>query len=264
MGAGRIVQGYLEQLRQLSDIKKKFQDQVFPFIFIDPRRPNITDLVKEYIEEHSFHGIKMNPTYGYYPFDKRLHNIFKYVEDNKVPVISHCARSWAYYKGEITDDMLTHPETGRKLKRTWKKKFAENFTHPGNYEYLLRDFPNLKICLAHLGGVDEFKKHSVVSGSKREKENWSSIIIDYIKRYPNVYTDVSYTMHDGHLFPTLKEILKDQKVLSRVLYGSDFYMVQQEISESDFHVNLKSSLGEKHYYQIAKDNPQRFLSMANS
>jgi len=262
MGAGRVAQGFPEQLRQLSDIKKSYRDRVFPFIFVDPRRENITDLVKEYIEEHDFQGIKMNPTYGYYVFDKRLYQIYKYAATNKVPVISHCARSWAYYKGRITDDMLIHPGTGRRLRRTWNKRFAEHFTHPGNYEYLLRDFPDLKICLAHLGGGDELKNYK--RGEENKRENWSSIIIDYMKRYPNVYTDVSYTMHDPKLFPQLKGILDDRELRSRVLYGSDFYMVQQEIHERDFHENLKSYLGEDDYRQIAMINPQEFLSMEDA
>ncbi len=122
----------------------------------------------------------------------------------------------------------------------------------------------MKICLAHLGGVDELGKYKSVPGNGKKGENWSSIIIDYIKRYPNVYTDVSYTMHDPKLFPQLMEILEDRELRSRVLYGSDFYMVQQEIHERDFHLNLKSSLGEDNYRQIAMINPQEFLSMEDA
>lgn len=261
MEAGSVSESYPEQLRQLSDIKKAFKDQIYPFIFADPRRENITDLVKEYIEEHDFKGIKMNPAFGYYPFDKRLHQVFKYAEANKVPVMSHCARGWAYYKGTISNDMLVHPETGTKLKKKWNKNFSNYFIHPGNYEFLLRDFPDLKLCLAHLGGKDEFRRYSTNSRNGKMGKNWTRIIIDYIKKYPNVYTDISYTMHDVSLFPTLKAILEDREISPRVLYGSDFYMVQQEASEQDFNANVRHYLGEDNYRQIAMINPKNFLEI---
>ena len=52
MGAGNVGRPYRKQLDELAHLKKKYPSQVYPFIGVDPRRPNIGALVKEYIEEH--------------------------------------------------------------------------------------------------------------------------------------------------------------------------------------------------------------------
>ena len=69
MGAGKIHEDFTKQLSELSDIKKKYPDQFFPFICVDPRRPNIADMVKKYIEEHGNYRSVMN---YYYIYDKTL------------------------------------------------------------------------------------------------------------------------------------------------------------------------------------------------
>jgi predicted TIM-barrel fold metal-dependent hydrolase len=259
MRAGRIHKDFTEQLNELSDIKKKYPDQFFPFVSVDPRRLNIADMVKKYIEEHNFQGIKLYPPLGYYPFDEKLYPVFEYAEANKIPIISHCSPPVVYYRGKITKEMLVHPKTGKKLERKNKQEFANYFTEPENYKYLLEDFPKLKICLAHFGGASEWEKYLATSWDKSMEKYWFSVILDLIKKYPNVYADVSHTMHDMSLYPLLRIILQDQKIRSRVLFGSDFYMLELTTPERSFSVNLRAYLGEEDYQQIAEINPRIFL-----
>jgi len=259
MKAGKVPQDFIEQLNELSDIKRKYSNQFFPFICVDARRPNTADMVKKYIEEHNFQGIKLYPPLGYYPFDEKLYPVFEYAEANKIPIISHCSPPVVYFRGKITKEMLVHPKTGKKLERKNKQEFANYFTEPENYKYLLEDFPKLKICLAHFAGASEWEKFLGTSWDKSMEKCWFSAILDLIKKYPNVYADVSHTMHDRSLYPLLRIILQDQKIRSRVLYGSDFYMLELTTSERSFSVNLRASLGEEDYQQIAEINPQMFL-----
>jgi len=259
MKAGKVTQDFIEQLNELCDIKKKYPDQIFPFICADPRRPNITDLVKKYIEKHDFQGIKLYPPLGYYPFDEGLYPIFRYAEANKIPIISHCSPPVVYYRGKIKKEKLIHPKTGKKLERKNKQEFANYFTEPENYKYLLEDFPSLKICLAHFGSGNEWKKYLRTPWDKGMEECWFSVILDLIKDNSNVYADISYTMQDVNLHPLLKVILQDRKIRSRVLFGSDFYMLELTTPERSFSVNLRAYLGEKDYQQIAEINPQIFL-----
>lgn len=59
--------------------------------------------------------------------------------------------------------------------------------------------------------------------------------------------------------PLLKVILQDEKVRPKILYGSDFYMVELDIPERAFSINLRAYLDEKDYQQIAEINPEAFL-----
>ncbi len=259
MGAGKVDQEFIQQLDELSEIKKKYPDQIIPFICLDPRRPKITDIVKKYIEEHGFQGIKLYPPLGYYPFDVRLYPIFKYAESNEIPIISHCSPPVVYYRGKIDREMLVHPKTGKKLSIKNNQEFARNLTAPENYVYVLEDFPNLKICLAHFGGRSEWEKYLRTPWISGMEKCWFSSISDLIKTHSTVYADISYTMHNTKLHPLLKVILQDQKTGSRILFGSDFYMTELDIPERSFSVNLRAYLGEEGYHRIAEKNPKEFL-----
>ena len=259
MEAGNVLQDFREQLDELSVIKKKYPEQFYPFIAADPRRPGVTALVKEYIEEHGFQGVKLYPPLGYYPFHEKLYSVFDYAQSNKIPIISHCSPPVVFFRGKITEDMLTHPKTGEKLRETNNRLFADHFTHPKNYEFLLRDFPELKICLAHFGGEREMESYLATPWDENKDKSWFSVILDLIKAHPNVYTDISYTMQDVNLIPLLKVILQDREIRSKVLYGSDFYMVELGIPERSFSINLRAFLGEENYSQITEINPRKFL-----
>lgn len=187
--------------------------------------------------------------------------------------------------------------------------FTTNFTHPLNYHCLLNkdllkeylgdnyeeglDLSKLKICLAHFGGEDEWKKYlndgwnnynkNITHDSKEAYEayykrykntlnhdnqrtiwwnaSWLSIIYDLMVKYENVYADISFILHDETLFPLLKFILEDPKVKDRVLFGSDYYVVSQKDTEKDLYLNLKGYLGENLFTLISNTNPKRFLNI---
>src|SRR5712691_11237676 len=79
--------------------------------------------------------------------------------------------------------------------------------------------------------------------------------------YPNLWTDISYTLYanDEHVY-LLKVLLSDPRVSSRVLFGSDFYVVENaELEERRRSVRLRAMLGEDVFDAIARENPKRFL-----
>lgn len=260
MAAGEVPIKFEQQLDELSEIEQKYGDLIFPFICVDPRRKNIKELVVTYIEKHHFSGIKLYPPLGYYPFDERLEPIYEYAQEKNIPIMTHCSRGGVYYRGKITDEMLVHPKTKQKLERKGNKDFTDNYSDPNNYKYVLEKYPKLKICLAHFGGEAEWKKHLATSWDpEKQKQSWFSIIVELIKKYDNVYTDISYTMQDVALIPLLKVILQEKPVREKVLYGTDFYMVELDRSEKEFSINLRAHLGEPDFQQIAVTNPQKFL-----
>lgn len=79
--------------------------------------------------------------------------------------------------------------------------------------------------------------------------------------YKNIYTDISYTLYKAD---SLDAIIKwyDQTpaMQQRVLYGTDYYMTEQEMPEKDLLANAIEKLGPVKMDQIARVNPHAYLS----
>lgn len=308
MAAGAPAKKFREQLNELAALKRQdtYKDLIFPFVFADPRRPNITELVISTLENDSFSGIKIYPALGYFPFDIRLKEIYVYARDHNIPIITHCIKGVVYYRGDKAsafNGSSKHPVTKADLFGTHPKDFTLNFTHPLNYECLLNhsilktlwgddapDLSTLKICLGHYGGDEEWEKYlidpwlpnSYVNGTFNPLEishawfnvpvpgklqtraySWFSVCNELIKKYPNVYADISYSLKKEGIYPMLKMILtmpyyKD--VQDFVLFGTDYFVVTKEGSDREMSIKLRAYLGEDLYFKIAHDNPLKFLA----
>ncbi len=259
MEAGKAPQSYLEQLEELRNLKLQYPDLVLPFVAIDPRRQGLLDLVKEYIEQYEFSGLKLYPPLGYFPCDPKLNPVYAYAEEHQIPVLTHCSRGGIYFQGQITDEMRVHPRTGRHLRWEKNKDFTDHFSDPENYKYVLQDFPQLKLCLAHYGGASEWKSWLQDPWTGEIRVSWLSVVSDLIRSHTNVFADVAYTAYDTSLLPVIKVLVNTPKLRDRILYGSDFYMVQRDVTEREFSINLRAFLGERDFHKIAVENPKAFL-----
>jgi uncharacterized protein len=259
MEAGKAPQSYLEQLEELRCLKLQYPDFVLPFVAVDPRRGGLLDLVKKHIEEHEFAGLKLYPPLGYFACDPKLNPVYAYAEENQIPVLTHCSRGGIYFKGRITDEMRVHPRTGCHLQWQKNKDFTDHFSDPENYKYVLQDFPRLKLCLAHYGGASEWISWLQDPWTGQARVSWLSVISDLIRAHANVFADVAYTAYDTRLLPVIKVLVNTPKLRGRILYGSDFYMVQRDVTEREFSINLRAFLGEKDFHKVAVDNPKAFL-----
>ena len=261
MKAGNPKESYLAQMKKLSELKNdpKYKDHLLPFVFAHPERPGVTEHVKEYILTHGFSGIKIYPPLGYYPFDKRLDEVFAFAQEMQVPVMTHCSHPVVFYKGKVKGDILINPLTGEKLKKEKNKKFADNWTHPDNYKELFRKFPDLKLCFGHFGGSSEWKTYFNHISEEEFKNSWFYKIKELMKAYPNIYADVSYSLADDELYPMLNLIMTDSTINDRILFGSDFYMARIEGKEFKFSAQLRVAIGEDNFRKIAMENPVRYL-----
>ena len=235
--------------------------QVIPFIHIDPRREEHFELFQKYVDQYNFQGVKIYPPLGYYPYDDRLMPIYEICQEKGLPVMSHCSPfNPVHYKGsrEEIQRLLLKSKSDKALELydRSKKELCAQFTHPENWRLVMNRFPNLKICLAHFGSAYYWEKFLT---QPQSENNWFTIIKDMIKEYDNLYADVSFTMHNQDFFSTLKVLLSDVKIRDRVLYGSDYYMMQTQCTERRFAIDLRAYLGEEYFQAIAKTNPERFL-----
>ena len=169
--------------------------------------------------------------------------------------------------------VVTHCSPGGIWKYGLSNKERRANSQPLNYKRIL-DTPGyqmLKLNLAHFGGSEEWIKHLRGRAEPRKEKPWVKTIYDMITsgNYPNLYTDISYTAFTPKvqglyidLIDYLKVLLSHPLVRKRVLFGSDYYMVEREsISEKEVSLLLRSRLGEDLYKQIAYTNPREFLGI---
>ena len=263
MLAGKVPVSLDQQHKDLADLVKD-NEPIIPFIAVDPRREGVFDMVNDLHANHGFKGIKIYPPLGFYPNDKRLEQVYEYAVNNKLPIMAHCSRGGVHIK-KVTKEMLKEPNPlGRTVEKKKAKLFSDIYTDPANYDSIATKYKDLKICLAHFGGDTEWDKYLETSwqpGSNPEDKSWLSVIIDLILKHDNVYTDISSTLFQKeeymHLFLVL---LENKKIRERVLFGSDFYMMERVKSrERAMAITIRSKLGTRLFEQIAFTNVKRYL-----
>jgi predicted TIM-barrel fold metal-dependent hydrolase len=176
--------------------------------------------------------------------------------------------------------------------RGWVKnsKIGDNdyacdlFGHPQNYIPLLLRFPKLKICLAHMGGSTEIDNSdadeslNAIRQPDCDPQLWFDRIIEMMIQYENLYTDISYTLssfaENNQIVFTKTLVLMQTKdrfgkeLAYRVLFGTDFFMTEQEMREAELIAlakskfgSLRSAAGDNYWQLITKTNPTRFLAL---
>jgi predicted TIM-barrel fold metal-dependent hydrolase len=236
------------------------------------------------------------------------------------------AKEDGYPEGEIVETEKTTLYEPLVLAEFKNVEFSYNFTHPMNYlclleEELLRglitdelqrdpgsrlgllfgyrgpenamehNLRNLKICMGHFGGDDEWRRyfekdrynfssqlskypdHGIrffktinndPSLGKPEQlwkyTDWYSIICSMILQYPNVYADISYILHDdADILPLLKQTLLNPGLREKVLYGTDFFVVRNHKSDKNMLADMMGGLSVEDFDQVARANPRAYL-----
>lgn len=247
MGAGTTRESLEDQQAELLRLSKKKEFNIIPFCAVDPRHRDVVAKAKQWIEKDGFDGIKIYPNLGYLPTDKALMEVYAMAEANGVPVMAHCSTGGVRYHGK-------------------SKAEAAKYGHPQNYVTILETFKKLRLCLAHFGGIEEWRNY--LKGEDKDlngENNWVWTIYELMDtgKYPNLYTDISYTMwagSDSETIRPLKVLLSNDKVREHVLFGSDYYMVEREKrTEREVSMNMRSILGEALFKQLAYTNPKAYL-----
>ena len=278
MGAGRAEVNYLTQLHEIIRLKMKYMNDMLPFVSVDPRRGDakyLRDFVAKYIEDYGFVGIKLYPALGFYPFDPNLDLVYEYAQANHIPLMTHCTKAGVYFKGnKLTDQHLWPydlngerlPENDHRSSVTMKNRdFKNYFTDPDNYRQVLNKYPELKICIAHYGGSTEMLR-SFGRGPKKsqvnELGNFYEKIQDLLKdpKYPNVYTDISYTLGDDKIFNELIKDIRDVKFKNNILFGTDYFMTIIEKNERQLVDDFRDVIDPSDFARIANTNVKKYLT----
>jgi len=263
---GKMERDYEAQIEKMKKIRAEFPNNILPFFAADPNNPKMHEnFLKVFSDEedYKFFGLKIYPSLGYLPSHPELMKIYKLCEENNIPITAHCAGASVHASNKTIKEIPGFhyvPEKGfveqiadKKFRR--KKDYKKFFNHPRNWIPVLEKFPYLKLNLAHFGGDDEWK--DFYSG---KSNTWISVIIELMERFPNVYTDFSYTMYDDRISTKLKSmILENDLLASRVLYGSDYYMIVREGHFRALKNQFIELMGDGIMKKIGGTNPMRFL-----
>lgn len=89
-----------------------------------------------------------------------------------------------------------------------------------------------------------------------------------MRTYEGVYADVSYhtdPMDGGqaelNYFNNLKELINDDTIGKRVLWGTDYTLVRQRAREENYWAYFQRHLTSQEFEQIAEINPQAYLGL---
>ena len=255
MGAGSPDVKWPCQHDELNSLAKKYSEQIIPFAAVDTRRKNVVDELKRCIDM-GFKGVKLYPPLGFSPSDNVLMDkVYPIFVENNLPIMSHCSRGGVKQKG--TD-----------------KKILWKFAEPKAFCPVAEEFPELRICLAHFGGGTDWNEYlneprpddlAISNKCCDVSGNWLHQILEILRnpKIKNIWTDISYTaFYYEQNLPALSIFLQDERIASRVLFGSDYYMAEQEkISERRLSMHVRYVLGEGTFNRIAIENPKVFLNI---
>ena len=256
MGHGKVTDTLAAQHDELAALANDpdVGHAVIPFATINPvNDPEARELWRA-VDTHGFKGVKIYPKLGFAPdHDTLMTHVYPEMARRGLPLMTHCMRGGVQGK-EVSDHR------------------AARYTEPRAYVPVMTQHRDLKVCLAHFGGHQEWDAYvndGAGSGTpKQRQENWQVGIRDMIGsgEWPGLWTDISYTLfHFEDYIPFLRLFLLDDNIAGerlrrRVLFGSDFYMTRQEkLSERAVCFRLRNALGEDVFRQIAENNPRVWL-----
>jgi len=277
MGAGNLNISYEQQLQDLFEVKMKYPNQCFPFVAIDPRKGTATenrDFVKHYIEK-GFSGIKLYPALGYFGFDERLWDVYTYAEQNKIPIMTHASTGGINYVGKIAPVDFVYPKAFYKIdeKKPYEfpqgeKKIADycdQFNDPDNFREVLINFPELKICFAHIGLNAKNKIGKEKPDPNYPLFKWYETIKELMETYDNVYTDISYSVAYPGFFTWFLQLYNDfpPSLQDRILFGTDYFMTVMEEHGNDNEIFAESlrQLTPELFTKLALTNVERYLKI---
>jgi len=254
------------QIDEIKDMAKR--RPVLPFLFCDPRRAENFDQDENLYElfeyaftgDVPFFGVKLYPSLGYHPNDYRLWPIYEICCEYDIPVLTHCGgetvstndRSIDIYDGH---DIITIQ--GKK-----RKHVAYQLNNPAHWESALKEFPNLKVNLAHFGSDDTWRSAGPV-GDKKDAQHRKEKIFELMQKYDGVYADFSYTITNPKATNNFVQVLMDdERVRERSMFGSDYWVVHKEGELCKHQAKFLRAVEQaesKLKTELCKTNPKRYL-----
>ena len=164
----------------VADAVKRYPEKFIGFAYVDPRVPDYMDQLRYSIKKLGLKGLKYGPIYnGVALDDPRLLEMFAFCEKEDVPVTLHMGTTFA---------KNAPVELGRAI----------------HVEPMAMRFPDLKICMAHLG------------------HPWTGECIAVVRKQPNVFTEISALYYRPWQFYNNLIACQEYKITDKVFFGTDY------------------------------------------
>lgn len=235
-------------IKQLEDTEKqalRYPGRMLPFAMVNPVRNNSFEIFKKSIDSGACVGLKLYPSLGYSIEHATVQKALKYCNDQSVPVLLH---------------------GNDKGFRKSKKDAA--FCNPKYWVPVLDELKNLKVCFGHFGGETQDGKETWTKAIIPD-DSWALAILRLMENYPGrVFGDLSF--HTDHwedetkgenYLNNIKNVLKDDRYKTQVLWGTDFHLLRMASTDRDFTQKFHEMLGEIDFNRIANENPVHFLGL---
>lgn len=234
---------YQGQLKETARAALAYPGRILPFVCVNPRRTLHYERMTYALEEQGYIGVKLYPSLGYSVDTPEMRRVYAYCQANEIPILQHCNQ------GGFCRD-----------------KGSARFCSPADWDAILADFPGLKVCFGHFGGVENLVVDPITPDS------WTDQILGLMRKYPDsVYADISYHDsamdagdHEAAYFANLKRLLNDSQYASRILFGTDFHLIRQRVRDDNLWRFFEARFSDAHFSLLTEDNPAEFLGMPSA
>jgi len=258
------VLSFEKQREEMSRLTLENQGRVMPFFAFDPRAAANNDPIKDVrkaIEHQGFVGVKLYPPLGYKPIgnedegiETALRALYEYCCRNNgqeriapIPITAHCSWSGGAF-------------SNKKVKGVWNlNKYYRKMADPLHWRKVLEEYTNLKINLAHFGGLGEWE---ALTDNKTPRQSWINTIVELVKKYNNVYTDLAFNSLPAIGNASAYKKLVKEKITGiedKVILGSDWYMSRIQCSLTDYWQGYENLFEEELFRLMTSTNSINFL-----
>lgn len=168
----------------------KHRGRLFGFASVDPNKWNAAGELEHAIKEHQLSGLKLGPIYqNFYPDRKEHFSLYAKADELGIPILWHQGTSF------VPEGYL-------------------DASRPAMLDPIARQFPNLKMIIAHMG------------------HPWVDECISVVRKNPNMYMDLSALGTRPWQFYNSIVSAMEYGVTHKILFGSDypFFTTEQTIS----------------------------------
>ena len=192
---------FREVRREIESLVELSGGNAVPFLWVSPGMLRHSRDLRGYFFR-DFAGIKIHGLQGWEPYGKEIRRVISIARDKNLPVLLH---------------------TGE-----------QEICNAGAYMNICREFPDVRIILAHGRPIDE--------------------CVAVMKECPNAWADTAFMSVDSILR------LKDEGLIDRVLWGSDFPVMRYfyDIPAEEYYrqrvEEVREALGGENFRLITQDN----------
>jgi predicted TIM-barrel fold metal-dependent hydrolase len=241
-------------------------------------RPTLLDRLQPRVTDGSVIGLKLYPPMGFRPTGNARRDISEFPEDLIKLAGGHPGamldgvldKVFAWCEAEEVA-VMAHSGNSNESRRGYGL-----LAGPQGWGEVLQAHPNLRLNLAHFGGIFGFG--SAKADEREATRAWAEAIAGMMETYPYLYADVGFGSQllaeqcqaqdeCGVTISYLEDLVRRRPIVSkRLMYGSDWVMVGMVDDADQYAARIRASVASVFPGEAIEDfrwrNAARFLGMA--